>query len=452
MRLKFASSVISIVVVLITCIALLLADNPRYTHAFVVKGADCGLRVEASPDYVDVNNLNPGDKKSSYLTVHNDGAKELTYFFEIEKTGGKPGEYRGVAGRELAEKLEFTIERNGVLYFEGLVSEFNKEKQKGIKLAAGDQDKLDITVHLPGEETGNEYQGASVTVKFAFWATCNNGGDDDDENGDDGGGGGDSQSLTIRKFNDLNGNGTWDSGEPEIHDWKVFINDREYKTPVTITQTGTYTIREEQRDSWQQTAPEPVGEAVTVTLGKNETITLSFGNFYHGIGGGGSTLTVRKFHDFNQDGVWDEHEPEIVDWVVFINEEEYRTPVVLRDLVGDFVIEEQYQDGWTQTAPLPIGEPVRVSLREGDNKTVAFGNYLPAGTLLVEPPVLTPPTGVPVVPPTGVPTGVPAIPPTSVPVITPRTGEIPPGIFYGIGVLLVLAGGIIGRKYWIKRN
>lgn len=165
MKLKVASSIISILVVVLTGVVLLIAGGPHHTYAFVTSGAECGLEVTVAPEYVNVTNLNPGDNKGSYLMVHNtNGTNQLTYFFKItEMPGGK-----------LGEKLVLTVEYQGKELYSGPLSGF-EEKYMGA-LAAGVKEKINIKIHLPGAETGNEYQGASVKVKFAFRANCDRGG------------------------------------------------------------------------------------------------------------------------------------------------------------------------------------------------------------------------------------------------------------------------------------
>lgn len=507
MKLKVASSIISIFVVVLTGAVLMFAGGPHHSYAFVTSGKDCGLRVDVAPNYVDVTNLNPGDNKDSYLTVHNDGEGQLTYYFDIAKTGGIKGMYRGLTGGELDEKLVLTVERQGVTLYSGPVSGFSKLNMGS--LAAGGSQQIDIKVHLPGAETGNEYQGASVTIKFEFSATCGGGGDgstltvrkfhDRNDNGEwdqgepeitgwkvlingteyrtpvnqsfepgaytirevmepdwratmpievnvtlgenehkdvlfgnyrpGGGGGGDRQSLTIHKFNDLNRDGVRDDNEPYIQGWKVTVNGVDYSTPATFTQAGDYTITEETRDGWVASTP----TTVEATLGPNEHKTVQFGNYTTGGGGGGgsTSLTVHKFNDLNRDGVWDGAEPEILDWLITINDENYATPVILTDLEpGDYTITEETRDGWVNSTPTTV----ELTIAENESRTVQFGNYdLESITLIEQDP------------------GTPPLEPVEIPeepVAAPRTGEIPPVVFYAIGALLILGGLVIGRRHW----
>ncbi len=191
---KLIGSLSTMLMVVMVWGALSIMANPGSTYAFVTKGAECGLRVQASESpFVDVGNLSPGDKKGSYLTVYNDGENPLTYYMDIIRKGGKSGVFwnqdrTGTAetGAMLEDILEFTILRENEELFSGLLKDF-KELQMG-ELAAGQHENIDVQVCFPGEEADNSYQGSSVTVQFAFRAECESGGgggDDDDRGGGD---------------------------------------------------------------------------------------------------------------------------------------------------------------------------------------------------------------------------------------------------------------------------
>ena len=279
MKLKFQGPVLMIFLVLFIGGTILVAGGPRYTCAYVTQGADCGLRVETAKDFVEVTNLNPGDRKNSYLTVYNDDSNELSYFFNLVKDDNesKPGEYNGEIGRELDELLELTAERNGEVLYQGPFGNF-EELAMG-DLPAGANQRLDIKVYLPGD-TSNAYQGSSVTVKFAFRAACD-------------GPGPDKPALKVFKFNDLNRNGVWYENEPAIPGWKVNINGTEYITPVNLSspKPGGYTITEETRAGWRATTP----TSVETILAKKESKTVTFGG--SAPGSDKASLKVHKSND-----------------------------------------------------------------------------------------------------------------------------------------------------------
>ncbi len=111
-------------------------------------------------------------------------------------------------------------------------------------------------------------------------------------------------SITIYKYNDENGNGVWDDGENPIPGWTVFLTGShyQYEGPDTITdndgkfvfnnlQTGNYDVCEFMQDNWENTEPgyEPfdwsnAGDGpmtvcyVEVVLGSGQNLNYYFGN------------------------------------------------------------------------------------------------------------------------------------------------------------------------------
>ncbi len=83
---------------------------------------------------------------------------------------------------------------------------------------------------------------------------------------------------------------------------------------------------------------------------------------------------------------------------------------------------------------------VTVTLAEDDQETVVFGNYAGLDDLIVppEPDVAAPPPEAVEVP--------------EEKVGAPRTGEFPPLILYGVGMLLILAGVILAGKRWLTKR
>ena len=225
-KLKLISPIATITIVLFVAVLLLVMTGTGSTFAFVVEGEDCGLVVKAADGFTDVGNLNPGDTKSSYLIATNTGERPLTYFFDIEKLGSNAGSYKGQEGKHLDEILEITIKHEGEPkpLFKGLIGEFEqKYKEEGLALgqmAAGDEQRLDISVYFP-EEAGNEYQGSDVSVRFKFQAVCGTGGGEDPPPGDDDeppSGGGDEPGEPTEPGDDDEGPGTGDEELEESPD------------------------------------------------------------------------------------------------------------------------------------------------------------------------------------------------------------------------------------------
>ncbi len=342
-KIKLISPVITILIVFSVCVFLLIAAGAGSTFAFVVEGGEIGLNVSAADEFTDVSNLNPGDTKDSYLTVSNTGDAAFKYYFDIQKIRSNAGSYRGQAGKPLDEKLQMTVKRGGKELFKGLVAEFREQfgvsgRDMGV-LGKGESQKLDISAHLSGPDTGNEYQGADVTVQFKFRAV------------------------------------------PITEEWE--------SPPSTSSSTPS-------------SPPARPGMA---------------------------SLAVFKFFDSDSDGFWGDDEEQIEGWRVFVNGEEYVTPIELELEPGEYTVIEEVVEDWVATTPTEVV----VVLKAGDSETVVFGNYRESESI--------------------VPPEEPALPPgdgelieEEIPPEAPKTGEFPPVILYGAGLLLVLAGFALRRK------
>ncbi|HKO99586.1 MAG TPA: SdrD B-like domain-containing protein [Pyrinomonadaceae bacterium] len=95
-------------------------------------------------------------------------------------------------------------------------------------------------------------------------------------------------TISGLKFNDLNGNGVRDTGEPGISGWTIKITDSSGNTQTTTTNSsgnysftvpapGTYTVAEVLQSGWAQTAPSTGNYSVTVSPGQIIT-NRNFGN------------------------------------------------------------------------------------------------------------------------------------------------------------------------------
>lgn len=139
--------------------------NPAY--AIEVEGAHTGLTVSVSETLMPTDNLVPGDTKSSTMTIsfipaNGIDASSLPVWLKAEITGktlGKGGGY-------LDDKLELTITRgDGKQLYKGAISGMSEAIEVG-NVQRNKSIDLTFTVHLPGEETGNAYQAASLKVKW----------------------------------------------------------------------------------------------------------------------------------------------------------------------------------------------------------------------------------------------------------------------------------------------
>ncbi|MBI5404815.1 MAG: DUF11 domain-containing protein, partial [Candidatus Kerfeldbacteria bacterium] len=193
-------------------------------------------------------------------------------------------------------------------------------------------------------------------------------------------------SITGSKFNDLNGNGTWDQGEPGLADWTICMNEHgATDQPVCDTTDvngaysfgplipGNYHVWEIQQNGWMQTAPQ--GNLHDVTVGPNETaVNMDFGNFQLG------KISGYKFNDLDGNGTWDQGEPGLAGWTIQLSGAAAAADVTDANgyyeftglLYGTYSVQEVQQNGWLQTSTNPDDIDVISGTDSQDNN---FGNF-----------------------------------------------------------------------------
>ena len=94
-------------------------------------------------------------------------------------------------------------------------------------------------------------------------------------------------SICGTKFNDLNGNGVRDPGEPGLPNWKISMNIATHPAAITDAQgnycfdnvtPGTYTISEVNQSGWVQTAPASPGTYTFTVAAGQQVAGINFGN------------------------------------------------------------------------------------------------------------------------------------------------------------------------------
>ncbi|WP_130806325.1 hypothetical protein [Senegalia massiliensis] len=143
---------------------MLIVSNNSYADDIEIIGKDLGLVIESSREkFFDFQILNPGDIKKGSITLKNDYEYPFNLYMKAERIGE-------IDSVDLLNQLILQINYDGELIFEGSMNNFAKENIYLGKLEMGDVQKLDATVKLPGPETGNEFQGKKVDVKWIFTA------------------------------------------------------------------------------------------------------------------------------------------------------------------------------------------------------------------------------------------------------------------------------------------
>ena len=195
-------------------------------------------------------------------------------------------------------------------------------------------------------------------------------------------------SICGTKFNDLNGNGRRDDGEPGIPEWQIMLDGAVRLTAITDKDgnycfynlvPGEYKILEELRPEWQQKAPAEGYYGVNLTAGQN-IMRKDFGNMLNSQLG---SICGVKFNDLNGNGIRDKDEPGIPEWTILIGgtadfkvSTDKNGEFCLNNLKpGVYKIGEQLREGWIQTAPSE--RYFTIELKEGQHVTnLEFGNML----------------------------------------------------------------------------
>ena len=180
--------------------------------------------------------------------------------------------------------------------------------------------------------------------------------------------------ISGYKFNDINGNGQWDEGEPALDGWTICSNELE-DCVVTGTgewptgyyeftglNAGTYDVYEQLKDGWKQTLPGDEYEVVVTSgTGYGEYQSYDFGNYKYG------RISGYKY-DWNT-------EHKLDGWTICLEKQALDTFRITSEVVsencvvtgsgewstgyyeftgllpGTYKVYEHGQDGWTQKEP-----------------------------------------------------------------------------------------------------
>jgi hypothetical protein len=193
-----------------------------------------------------------------------------------------------------------------------------------------------------------------------------------------------SGQIRGEKFQDTNGNGRKDLGEPGLAGWHIFLDGngvhRETVTDANGNYTfadvnpGIYQVSEEARPGWVQTTVSP--GAITVVSGSDIT-GIDFGNFQLG------SIAGTKFQDSNGNGIRDVGEPGLAGWTIVLDAVGGSTHLsTVTDATGSYrftdvpagtyQVREVGQPGWAQTT----GNPPDITVVSGSQITgIDFGNF-----------------------------------------------------------------------------
>ncbi len=167
--------------------SLMWMFEPYYTWA-QDNGHPCRVALDPEVPLFEPDNMNPGDTEESTVTVTKTGSASAELYFAWEYIAGNP--VHGEDG-SLFDQLEMEILSGETVLFEGLMNEWeydrdNPSMEDAVNITdelemdfmeQGDEITLDFKIYLPGPETGNEYQGATLETRLVFFTICTNGDD-----------------------------------------------------------------------------------------------------------------------------------------------------------------------------------------------------------------------------------------------------------------------------------
>jgi protocatechuate 3,4-dioxygenase beta subunit len=189
----------------------------------------------------------------------------------------------------------------------------------------------------------------------------------------------DKPEITIKKFEDLNGDGDWDAGEPALSGWLVYVTNPLGSTNNFWTDSngcivilaplnGFYTIEEEVPEGWQNTALIVNGVVETPSTSVKITVRDKKSMSYEVIFGNFQCFEVEgyKYEDKNGNGQLDAGEPALQGWNIYLFHSTDQVTWTLVDTTqtdangyysfkvcmgGYFKVEEENVLGWSNTGP-----------------------------------------------------------------------------------------------------
>ena len=202
------------------------------------------------------------------------------------------------------------------------------------------------------------------------------------------------------KFNDLNGNGVWDTTEPGLENWTINLNGALTSTTTTDTEgrfcftdlpAGTYTIAEDNQAGWAQTTPPSPGTYTLSLLAGQVEDSLVFGNMSEQPQLG--SLCGFKYNDLNGNGNWDSNEPRLPNWTINLSGGATMTTTTnengfycFNDLpIGvSYTVSEVNQANWQQTEPVSPGTYTVTPIAGQTIDTLLFGNHFESSDFCAE--------------------------------------------------------------------
>lgn len=142
-------------------------QNITYAQDLELIGTNLGLEIIPSDTRLfDLNRLNPGDRKEAKVTIKNNYSQAFQLYMRTERISPVPSQ----GEPDLFEQLILTVYLGDEEIYSGPMKNFAASNISLGRFSSGAIKDLRAVVYLPGPETGNEFQGENLEVKWIFTA------------------------------------------------------------------------------------------------------------------------------------------------------------------------------------------------------------------------------------------------------------------------------------------
>lgn len=159
-----------IMMFLVVTIFTSFLNTTAYASGLELTGNDKGLTILPKDACLfELDSMEPGQTVSSRLTIENNYEAPFELFMRAERASEEiqPGE------ADLYKQIQLKVDFRNKVLFDGSMYDF-ASSEDGISLgefSPKELQELTATAYLPGEETGNEFQGKSLDTRWVFTAT-----------------------------------------------------------------------------------------------------------------------------------------------------------------------------------------------------------------------------------------------------------------------------------------
>ena len=203
-------------------------------------------------------------------------------------------------------------------------------------------------------------------------------------------------TIAGKKFEDVDGDGARDAGEPLLGGWTIQLyQDGRFLAQTVTDGDGNYDfaldansidirsenfeLREVQQNGWTASR---TPAAITVPFGSANAVFAGndFGNYRP------ATIDGVKYEDMEADGDRDADDPVLENWTIALGAGPSAPGSDVTDGSGEYAftglrpgtytVAEQLKDGWRYSAPADGSHTITLS--SGENARANFGNYRPA--------------------------------------------------------------------------